>query len=451
MNPLLEDAARRACAYLEALPSRGVAPSKAAIDALALLDEPLPAHPRDAHEVLRRLDEIGSPATSAMGGGRYFGFVIGGALPVCIASNWLATAWDQNAGLYDPTPGVASFEQVALRWLLEMFELPRDAAGAFVTGATQANLCGLAAARHALLARLGWDVEANGLFGAPPISVVVSAEAHPTLFKSLGVLGLGRDRVTRVDTDAQGRMRVDRLPALTASTILCVQAGNVNSGAFDPVQELCERARPEGAWVHVDGAFGLWALATPSLRALSRGLPLADSWAPDAHKWLTVPYDSGLAFVRDGASLRAAMAVSAAYLPAHPTRRSPSDYTPELSRRARGVDVWAALATLGRDGVAQMIDRCCRHARRIAGGLEAAGYEILNQVVLNQVLVSFGSDARTQRVIAGLQRDGTCWCGVTQWRGRTAMRISVSSWATSDADVDLSLEAMLRIASGCGN
>jgi glutamate/tyrosine decarboxylase-like PLP-dependent enzyme len=450
MNSLLETAARRASKYLDDLQTRSVAPLPAALERLKSLNEPLPEGPQSPDAVLRRLDEIGSPATAASAGGRFFGFVVGGALPITLAANWLATAWDQNAALHGSTPGVAAFEQTALHWLLELLDLPRKSAGAFVTGATQANLCGLAAARHAVLKKAGWDVEADGLFGAPPITVVVGAEAHPTLFKSLGVLGLGRSRVIQVATDAQGRMRPELLPPLPGPAILCLQAGNVNTGAFDPLAELCERAHAVGAWVHIDGAFGLWAAAAPALRHLCDGMAMADSWATDAHKWLNVPYDSGLAFVRDGDALRAAMSVTAAYLPAHASARSPSDYTPELSRRARGVDVWAALSAMGRKGVAEMIDRCCRHARRFAAGLQAAGYAVLNEVVLNQVLVSFGDAATTRRVIAEVQRDGTCWCGVTEWQGHTAMRVSVSSWATTDADVELSLAAMLRAAAHCG-
>jgi glutamate/tyrosine decarboxylase-like PLP-dependent enzyme len=412
---------------------------------LQALDQPVPEGPQPAHAVLQRLDEIGSPATAAMAGGRFFGFVIGGALPVTLASNWLTTAWDQNAALHGSTPGVAVFEAVALKWLLEILGLPPTCAGAFVTGATQANLCGLAAARHALLKRAGWDVEADGLFGAPPITVIVSDEAHPTLFKSLGVLGLGRSRVVRVATDGRGRMRADQLPAISGPTILCLQAGNVNTGDFDPLQALCATAQAAGAWVHVDGAFGLWAAAAPELQRLCAGVEQADSWATDAHKWLNVPYDSGLAFVRDGDSLRAAMSVSAAYLPSS-ALRSPSDTTPELSRRARGVDIWAALSALGRSGVADLVTRCCQHARRFAEGFAQAGHEVLNEVVLNQVMVRFGDAQRTRRVIAQIQAEGTCWCGVTEWQGHTAMRISVSSWATTSDDVERSLAAMLRVA-----
>jgi glutamate/tyrosine decarboxylase-like PLP-dependent enzyme len=443
-DELLADAAIRARRYLAALPTRTVAPSPHALSELWRLGGALPDTPVDAASVLSRLDDLVSPATMAMAGPRFFGFVIGGALPVTVAASWLATAWDQNTGLYPATPGTSELETVALRWLLELLDLPRDAAGSFVTGATVANLTALAAARHRVLADAGWSVEADGLFGAPPITVIVGAEAHTTLFKGLGVLGLGRSRVLRVPVDRQGRMRADALPRIAGPTIVCLQAGNVNSGACDPFTEIIPRVRDAGAWVHVDGAFGLWARASQSCASQVRGLELADSWATDAHKWLNVPYDSGLAFVRDAAALRAAMAVTAEYLPTSP-QRNPSDYTPELSRRARGVEIWAALASLGRTGVADLVDRCCRHAQRFALGLAAGGHEILNDVVLNQVLVSFGSPERTRAVIQALQQDGTCWAGVTVWQERTAMRISVCSWATTDADVERSLEAMLRI------
>jgi glutamate/tyrosine decarboxylase-like PLP-dependent enzyme len=309
-----------------------------------------------------------------------------------------------------------------------------------------ANATALAAARHAVLAEAGWDVEARGLFGAPEVTVVVGDEAHPTLLKALGLLGLGRERVVRVPADEQGRMRADALPAISGPAIVCLQAGNVNTGAFDPIRTITQWARDAGAWVHVDGAFGLWARATANRRQLADGAELADSWATDGHKWLNVPYDSGVAFVRDAAALRAAMAVTAEYLPVSTDHRQPSDYTPELSRRARGVDIWAALESLGRSGVDAMIDGCCRHATRFATGLAAAGFEVLNEVVLNQVLVSFGSAERTRRVIEALQQDGTCWCGSTVWQGRTAMRISVCSWATREADVERSLAAMVRAA-----
>ncbi|HEV2826428.1 MAG TPA: aminotransferase class V-fold PLP-dependent enzyme [Pyrinomonadaceae bacterium] len=442
---LLEHTAQRAISYLENLDSRGVAPASEAIAQLALLDQPLNAVQTPPEEVVNLLDEVCSPATMAMAGPRFFGFVIGGALPVTLAANWLAGAWDQNSGLFTPTPATAQLEQVALKWLLDLFQLPSECGGAFVTGATMANFSALAAARHAVLKRAGWNVEADGLFGAPAITVVVGDEAHPTLFKSLGLLGLGRNRVIKVPVDSEGRMRADALPTLSGPTIVCVQAGNVNTGAFDPFPEICERAHAFDAWVHVDGAFGLWATTSPSTSSLAAGLAGADSWATDFHKWLNVPYDSGIAIVRDADALRAAMAITADYLPTSEFR-NPSDFTPELSRRARGVEVWAALRSLGRAGVTELIERNCRQARRFAAGLRAAGFKILNDVVLNQVLVSFGNAETTNSVVAEIQADGTCWCGGTVWQGQTAMRISVSSWATTDADVERSLGAIIRIA-----
>ncbi len=446
MRQLLENAAERAIKYLEGLDDRSVAPQTGH---LSQLEENLPEVSGDPAETLRILDEIGSPATMGMAGRRFFGFVIGGSLPVTLAANWLAGAWDQNSVLYSVSPGTAHLEQVALRWLVDLLGLPAGTGGAFVTGATVANFCGLAAARHAVLEKAGWNVEADGLFGAPPITVVVGGEAHPSLIKSLGMLGLGRDRVVKVPVDSQGRMRADALPEIQGPAIVCLQAGNVNTGSFDPFDEIISWAHKAGAWVHVDGAFGLWARAAPSKAHLVRGLEKADSWATDAHKYLNVPYDSGLTLVRNPDALRAAMAVTAAYLPTETPQRNPSDYTPELSRRARGIEVWAALRTLGREGVAYMIERTCRHAQRFASGLHDAGYDVLNDVVLNQVLVSFGEPEATKSVISEIQNDGTCWCGSTVWQGRTAMRISVSSWATTEEDVEQSLAAMLAAAEKC--
>jgi glutamate/tyrosine decarboxylase-like PLP-dependent enzyme len=444
MKPLLEDVARRAAMYLASLPERRVAPMPDAVHRLAALDVPLQSEPREPQRVLVELDDFVTPATMAMAGPRFFGFVIGGSLPAALAANWLAGAWDQNTGMYSVTPGVSHLEQVAIRWLNELFGLPAHTAGAFVTGATMANFTSLAAARHAVLQRAGWNVEADGLFGAPPVTVIAGEEVHITVLKALGMLGLGRNRVVRVPVDAQGRMRADALPRIGGPTIVCVQAGNVNSGSFDPIAEVCERARNAGAWVHVDGAFGLWAKASPRYAQLLAGIEHADSWSTDAHKWLNVPYDCGIALVRDAEALRAAMSIQAAYIPAAGAQRNPFDYTPEFSRRARGVEVWAALRSLGRSGLAAMIERGCAAAQRFAERLAGAGCEILNDVVLNQVLVSFGQPEETQRVIAAVQEEGTCWVGGTVWQSRTAMRISVCSWATTEADVDSSIAAMLR-------
>ncbi|MGH8396644.1 MAG: pyridoxal phosphate-dependent decarboxylase family protein [Gammaproteobacteria bacterium] len=449
MRNLLEDAAQRAITYLENVDARPVAPLSDAVTNLSILDQPLPEQPNKPESVLRLLDEVCSGATMGIAGKRFFGFVIGGSLPVTLAANWLAGAWDQNSALYNVTPATAYLEQVALGWLLDILHLPRETGGGFVTGATVANFTALAAARHKVLEGAGWNVEADGLIGAPPITVIVGGEAHPTLTKSLGLLGLGRNRLFKVPVDSQGRLRADALPPMSGPTIICTQAGNVNTGAFDPIGEICEIAHASDAWVHVDGAFGLWAMAVPELAELTQGMAKADSWATDFHKWLNVPYDSGIAFVRDADALRAAMAITAEYLPTDSSRRNPSDFVPELSRRARGIEVWAALKTLGRAGVSEMIVRNCRQARRFAEGFKVAGYEILNEVVLNQVLVSFGDAAMTNRVIAEIQNDGTCWCGGTMWQGKTAMRISVCSWATTDEDVELSLKVMLGIAKGC--
>jgi glutamate/tyrosine decarboxylase-like PLP-dependent enzyme len=366
MHELLNDAAARAIRYLDGLDARRVAPTPEALADLKELEGPLPEAPTDPAAVLALLDDFGSPATVATTGPRFFGFVIGGSLPVTIAANWLAGAWDQPAFAYAASPIAATLEEIALRWLLDIFGLPPTCGGAFVTGATMANFCGLAAARHRVLKNAGWDVEADGLFGAPPIRVIVGEEAHISLFKALGMVGFGRQRVVTVPVDSQGRMRPDAFPAISGPTIVCLQAGNVNTGAFDPAHEIIPRAHETGAWVQVDGAFGLWAKASPARAHLMRGYADADSWATDAHKWLNVPYDSGLAFVRDPEALRAAMSASAAYLPPPSERRDPAQFTPEASRRGRGIEIWAALRFLGRSGLADLIERTCRYAQRFA-------------------------------------------------------------------------------------
>jgi glutamate/tyrosine decarboxylase-like PLP-dependent enzyme len=445
MDALLQATAARAARYLDGLKDRGVAPGAEAVAGLTRLDEPLPERPADPEAVLALLDDVGSPATMASAGGRFFGFVVGASLPAAVAANWLAAAWDQNAGIVALSPIAAKLEEVAMGWMVDLLGLPPACGAGFVTCATQANFSGLAAARHALCARHGWNVETQGVFGAPPIQVVVGEEVHVSVLKALMLLGLGRERVIRVPVDRQGRMRADALPPLDDHTIVCLQAGNVNTGAFDPAADIIPQARAAGAWVHVDGAFGLWAAACPGRAHLVRGFGDGDSWAIDAHKWLNVTYDSGIAFVREAAHLQAAMAVNAPYLVIGETRE-PEHFTPDFSRRARGVEVWAALRSLGRRGVAELIERTCRHAARFADGLRAGGYAILNDVVINQVLVAFGDAETTRRVVAAIQADGTCWAGTTVWQGRTAMRISVSSWATTDEDVERSLAAMIRAA-----
>ena len=445
MQELLTDACERAGRYVSGIRTRRVAPDPEDIARLAEFAEPMADDPCDPADALSLLDEIGSPATVGSTGGRYFGFVIGGALPIALAANWLAAAWDQNAAFDVTSPVAARLEEAVLEWLNSLLGLPASCAAGFVTGATMANLTCLAAARHALFERVGWNVEDQGLFGAPPLTVVVGDEVHVSLLKALSLLGLGRSRVVRVPTDEQGRMRLDVLPPFDNLTMVCIQAGNVNTGAFDPAGEICSRAHRSEAWVHVDGAFGLWAAAAPNRAHLMAGFGEADSWATDCHKWLNVPYDSGVAFVREAGYLRSAMAINAAYLQTADSRE-PSHYTPESSRRARAVEIWAALRSLGRRGVADLIERNCRLALRFADTLREAGYRILNEVVLNQVLVSFGDADVTRQIISEVQKEGTCWCGGTEWHGQAAMRISVSCWATTEQDIDQSAAAILRIA-----
>lgn len=441
----LKQAAQAAVDYLDGVDTRPVAPKPEAVAALCALTGPTPEAPTDPAEVARLLAQYGSPATVAQGGGRYFGFVNGGCLPAAMAASWLVSAWDQNAAMHVQSPVAATLEETAIEWTRDMLGLPVGTGGAVVTGATLANFCGLAAARHKLLERAGWDIENDGLFGAPEITVVVSQEAHSSVIKALGMLGLGRNRVVRVPVDGQGRMRADALPHLTDRTILCLQAGNVNTGAFDPAGAICPQAHAAGAWIHVDGAFGLWAGTSPNYRHLTHGYDLADSWATDGHKWPNVGYDCGIALVREPNVLRSAMEIQAPYL-MKCEGREPRQYNPELSRRARGVELWAALRQLGRAGMAQIVERTCSHAQRFAAGLSDAGFRVLNEVVINQVLVSFGSPEKTLRTIAAIQEEGTCWCGSTVWQGHTAMRISVSSWATTEEDVERSLAAMLKAA-----
>jgi glutamate/tyrosine decarboxylase-like PLP-dependent enzyme len=439
------DAAQRSVRYVDNLSMRNPCPSNEALERLHELDQPIQDEALDPCQVLEMLDTVGSPATVASTAGRYFGFVIGGSLPVARAASILATAWDQNAAMYATSPIASFLEEVCRKWLLSLFGLPPESGIGFVSSATMASFTSLASARHAVLRDVGWDVESQGMFGAPPITVVVGEQAHASIFKSLSMLGMGRERVVRVPADAQGRMRVELLPDISGPTIVCVGAGNVNSDAFDPIKEICAAVKSNGAWVHVDGAFGLWAAASPEQAFLVAGIEDADSWSVDAHKFLNVPYDSGIAIVRNPADQRAAMAMTNSYY-IKSGERDAWDWVPQISCRARGVEIWAALRALGRRGVADLIARSCRHAARFGDALAAAGYHVLNDVVLNQVLVSFGEDDTTNRVIRRIQEDGTCWCGGAVWLGQAVMRISVSCWATTEEDVERSLNAILRIA-----
>lgn len=444
MRPLLNDLAARAATYLEEAQTRRVSPSAEALMGLAELDTPFPDQPLTPQELVSLLDRTAAPATMINTGGRFFGFVNGGTLPGALAASWLVNAWDQNAGMRICSAPGGLLEEVAIRWTADALGLPA-VGGGIVTGATMANFSGILAARHALLARQGWNVEQNGLFGAPPIEVVVGGEVHASMLKALSLAGLGRGRVVRVPVDGQGRMAASSFPTLKPHSLVCVQAGNVNTGAFDPASEICAKAHQAGAWVHVDGAFGLWAAASPRYRHLTAGFELADSWATDGHKWPNAGYDCGIVLLRDPEQLHAAMSATASYLVSG-TSRDPMNYAPDMSRRARGVEFWATLRSLGRKGLAELIERTCGHASRFAAGLQEAGFAVLNDVVINQVLVSFGSPERTLEVIRRTQEDGTCWAGSTVWQGQTAMRISVSSWVTTEEDVERSLEAIVRVA-----
>ena len=418
---------------------------------------PLPVDGEDAVAVIERLARSIDAGLIASPARRYFGFVTGGSVPAALAADWLTSVWDQNGFNFVSSPAAAVVEEIAGRWLVELFGLTAETSVGFTTGCTMSSFTALAAARHALLGRLGWDVEGQGLFGAPPIAVVTSEEAHVTIFAALQMLGFGRDRVIRIPTDAHGRLKAAELRTVLGGmrepVIVCAQAGNVNTGAFDPILEIAECVHKVAGWLHVDGAFGLWAAASPAHRELTRGIELADSIASDCHKWLNAPYDSGLVFVRDAAAHSAAMTLSAAYYGQRPDQaRDNYNWVPEASRRARGFAVYAALRSLGQRGVAEMIERCCTLARRMRDRLASApGVEILNDVVLNQVLARFGAaDSFTNDVARRVQEDGTCWAGLTTWHGMNAMRISVSNWSTTEADIDVSAEAILRCA-GAGS
>ncbi|MEU8797487.1 aminotransferase class V-fold PLP-dependent enzyme [Spirillospora sp. NPDC048819] len=450
---------RQAIDYLTTLRERPVGATADSDRLLKLFDGPMPARPSPAAgtvELLgRAVAEGGVPAAS---GPRFFGYVTGGTLPVAIAADWLVAAWDQTASLYDLAPAISVAEHVAGRWLVELFGLPPDTSVGFPTGCTMAHLTALAAARHRLLAGVGWDVERDGLRDAPPVRIIAGAQRHMTIDLALRYLGFGSGGTHLVSVDGRGRMNVDALEEMMAGhegpTIVCTQAGDVNSGAIDPVGEICDVAHQHDAWVHVDGAFGLWAAASPSLRELLSGVEKADSWATDAHKWLNVPYDCGIVLVAHADAHRAAMLNErAGYLPAGtPGERDAIEWVPDFSRRARSLPVWAALRTLGREGVADLVERCCALTRRFARLIAAIpGAELLNEVVLNQVMVRFADDdAATRDVIARVQASGVCWFGGTNWYGKAAMRVSVVSWQTTEEDVDRSVEVIRAAAASAG-
>jgi len=442
---LIDDFSARAKKYFAGNNTAPVYPVSSSIDALKQLNCPLQDESLPTEEVIGMLDAIGSPATVRSSGGRYFGFVTGGSLPAALAAKLLATVWDQNTCLSVMSPVAATLEDISAGWLLSVLGLPPDAGVGFVTGATMANFTAVASARHHVLKNEGWDAEAKGLFNAPEITVITGDEAHASLLRALKLAGFGRDRIVRVPTDEQGRIIVERCPDVNGPTIVCVQAGNVNTGDFDDVGSVCDKVKGKNAWVHVDAAFGLWAAASSKYKQLTKGIEKADSWGADAHKWLNVPYDCGLVFVKNKTALVDALSSTAAYLPTT-IMREPFQFVPEMSREARGVAVWAALKSLGKKGLAELIERNCSYAQQFGSRLKQAGYSILNDIVLNQVLVKFKDAETTLRVIKAVQQSGDCWCGGTVWHGETAMRISVSSWATTEEDIERSIEAIIAIA-----
>lgn len=447
LSHLLTHAARLAASYLDGRSERAVTPTQAAVEALAGFDQALPDGPAAAAETLAVLDTLGSPASMVSNGPRYFGFVTGGSLPATMAASVLATAWDQNGALPAMSPIAARLDRVAAAWILDVLGLPSTAVAGFCGGASIANLTCLVAGRDAVLDRVGWDVPANGLIGAPEVTVIAGAEQHASMSKAIAIAGLGRDRAVLVPCDDQGRMQIDQVPEISGPTVILMQAGNVNTGASDPF-DLVRSWREAGAWLHVDGAFGLWAGAAPARADQVRGVEHADSWATDAHKWLNVPYDAGVAIVADGRDLARSMGTDAAYLvtdsPGSAAPRIPMQLGLQMSQQARGILVWAALHSLGRSGVAELVERSCALAGRFAGGLAAAGAEVANDVVLNQVLVSFGDDATTDAVIEAIAADGTIWAGGTTWHGRRLLRLSVSGAETTEADIDAGVEAILH-------
>ena len=438
---LLRRTAEIAADFVETLDTRSIWPPATVDELRAALGGPLPEEPSDPLDVIEALAAAAEPGVVGIPSGRYFGFVIGGALPAALAADWLTSVWDQNACLVSCGPSAAVCEQVAGEWLTELLGLPDTVSFAFVTGCQMAHVTCLAAARHEVLRQAGWDVEASGLSGSPPIAFVTGSRKHVTVDRALRLLGLGSEGTRRVDVDAQGRMRPDALAealrGLTGPTIVCAQAGEVNTGAFDPIDEVADACESAGAWLHVDGAFGLWAAASPELRHLTRGIEQADSWATDAHKWLNVPYDSGLAFVAHPDAHRAAMRLTADYLAADEGgARDQMDWTPEFSRRARGFAVYAALRSLGRSGVVDLVEGSCARARQFAAAIaELPGCEVLNEVVLNQVLFRFEDDATTDAMVASVQTSGEAWMSATIWDGRAAIRLSVSNWRTSETDI----------------
>ena len=440
---IFNDAQKYAYEYINSAYERKVFPIGSALKQLSAFDEELPIETQNAKDLLHLLHLKGSPATTITSGGRYFGFVVGGVLPIGIAARWLSDVWDQNTGLYIISPIASKLEEVCEKWLIKLFGLPEETVAGYVSGTSSATLSGLAAARYRLLANLNWDVSSKGLFGAPRIRVILSEYAHGTVFKALSLLGLGRDNVERVPVDEQGRIDVEQLPDFDEKTIVITQAGDVSSGAFDPIDEICKRAEEAGAWVHVDGAFGLWAAASEQKKHLTKGIEKANSCSVDAHKTLNTPYDCGIILCKDREALVSSMQLTGSYIQASENRDG-MDYTPDMSRRARVVELWASLKFLGKNGIEDLVDGLCERAVQFGEQLSENGFRILNDIVFNQVLVACDSPEETKATLKNIQSSGECWCSGTEWNDEPVIRISVCSWAITTDDVDRSVKAFVE-------
>lgn len=442
-HAVFDQAKEYALDYLDDIFEREVYPNDIVLQNLSHFDEPMPLEADDPVSMLKLLHDYGSPATVATTGGRYFGLVVGSSFAPVMAVKWLADVWDQLAPLYVTSPIMAKLESVCEKWLNELLGLPKDCAMGLVSGTSMATMAGFAAARYELLRRAGWDVNTKGLFDAPPIRVVVGAEAHSSVFKALAILGLGRERVELVPVDEQGRMRADKLPPLDDNTLLILQAGNVNSGSFDPMDELCDAANKAGAWVHVDGAFGLWAAASANKKYLTKGIEKADSWSVDGHKTLNTPYDCGIVICKDRNAMITAMQASGDYI-LYSDQRDGMLYSPDMSRRGRAVELWATLKLLGKSGVEELVDGLCERAAQFSEEIKAEGFNVLNEVVFNQVLVTCDSDEETMATLRYLQKSGECWCGSGKWHNTPVIRVSVCSWATTEEDINRTVKAFVK-------
>lgn len=439
---LFEEAKKYAYEYIDTIDEKRVFPSNEAIENLDKFNEPIPESPSNASDILKMLHTYGSSAAIPQTGGRYFGFVNGGAIPVSLAAKWLSDVWDQNSALYVISPIASKLEEICEGWLVDLFGLPQGTCAGFVSGSSTAIFCGLAAARNELLKRAGWNVNEKGLFGAPNIRVVLGEQAHSSVFKALALLGLGNERLEKVEVDAQGRMKIEKLPPLDSRTLVILQAGNVNTGSFDPIDQICNMANEANAWVHIDGAFGLWAAAS-SKSDLTKGMEKADSWSADAHKTLNSPYDCGIILCKSKEAMVSTLQASGSYIQ-YSGNRDGMLYTPEMSRRARAVELWSALKFLGRQGLKELVDGLCRHAVQLSEKLKAGGFQIMNEVVFNQVLVACDTDEKTIRTLKNIQASGECWCGGATWFGRPVIRISVCSWATTEEDIDRTVKAFVK-------